>query len=281
MATILLTGGGGYLGACVAAELTLRRQTFDVFSDRLDDDFGRAIEADIVIHLAGATRRRIHEVDAVNRAGVMRLLAAMRPDALILQASSRSVYGPAIHTEPVKEDHPCAPTDPYGVSKAEAEALIRARPGPYMILRLSTLIGWGIGQAGHAFHTQAGRAFVEGRPVSVFTPDRLQDGLSVRSAAAAIVDVVLGHGAGERETYNLGGPLVGVQALIEDLANAARRLNLKAEIQHQPGPPSPWPILDSAAFAARFGMPAQTEDLADYLIRGLMMERAQIIAADV
>lgn len=162
---VLVTGGLGYIGRAVTARLVAaghqvtvltRRQPGDVpdppegtalvSGELTDTDRLTEIVAEggfgAVCHLAALTRvresferpLRYWDVNVNGTLSLLRALAAGtqrsgRPARLVF-ASTGSVYG---HTDgtPVAEDHPTAPTNPYGASKLAAERLIgdQARTG--------------------------------------------------------------------------------------------------------------------------------------------------------
>jgi UDP-glucose 4-epimerase len=154
---VLVTGGFGYVGGAVAkrlddaghevalltrrprppAELPLAAEVW--VADLLDSDqLDKLVtdhQLDGVCHLAGLVRVRESFDDPagyfqVNVGGTANLLAALarsaertgRPVRLVF-ASTAAVYGQAAG-EPINEDHPLAPTSPYGASKLAAEQLI-------------------------------------------------------------------------------------------------------------------------------------------------------------
>jgi UDP-glucose 4-epimerase len=168
-ATILATGGAGYVGSHVAAELLAagrRVVILDDFSNAPEDiaarlaalgqgeaevvaaDIrdGRALDAvfarhrfEAVVHLAGlkavgesvAQPLRYFEV---NVGGAVALLQAMLRHgvARLAFSSSATVYG-APASNPIPEEAPLAPLNPYGRTKATIERilddLVAAEPG--------------------------------------------------------------------------------------------------------------------------------------------------------
>lgn len=272
MAPILLTGWSGYFGACIAAELRMRGVAFQALPVRLEQISPRSLDASLVIHAAGALRHRSVAADIVNRGGTERLLAGLTRRTPVVFASSRSVYGRATSAEPLSEAAPVAPLDAYGRSKADAERLIVESGHPHLILRLSTLIGYGAGGAGRSFHTQAARRLLAGEPVALYTPDRPHDFLPVRAAAFALVTAALAMGREERATCNLAGEPASLHRLLEELATAAAAAGLQPELRPMAGPPSAWPLLDAGAFHGRYGRPPTQGDLAGELVACLAAE---------
>lgn len=273
MAQVFLTGARGYLGACVALELRRRKVSFESLSGRLTDLDPGSVTATTVIHAAGALRHASEAVDLSNRAGTERLLAGLADRVPIVFASSRSVYGRAKSDAALTERCAVSPEDPYGASKAAAERAIIDSGRPFVIFRFSTLIGYGVNQAGRSFYAEAGRRFVTRRPVTLFTPDRAHDCIPVHAAAMAMVEAALGAGRAERALYNAAGPIGSLHQLMQDLEEAAAEAGLLPNLQRAPGPPSAWPLLDASAFNARFGHPAPPAKLAGELVRGLCSER--------
>lgn len=158
---VFVTGGAGYIGSHTLVELLTTEHevcVFDNFCNGSPEALARVrqltnrdmavVEADIrdadaltravvdfapdaVIHFAGL--KAVGESSEVplryyqtNVTGTMNLLAAMDAAACrrIVFSSSATVYGEAQYL-PFDEDHPIAPTNPYGRTKAMSEEIIR------------------------------------------------------------------------------------------------------------------------------------------------------------
>ena len=171
---VFVTGGAGYIGSHTLVALMAAGHeicVFDNFSNsspialarvrQLTNRDMRVVTADIrdaaaltgaltdfgpdaVIHFAGL--KAVGESNAIplvyyqtNVAGTMNLLAAMDVAGCraIVFSSSATVYGEALYL-PFDEDHPVAPTNPYGRTKAMAEGVIAdwtgATPGTSAVL---------------------------------------------------------------------------------------------------------------------------------------------------
>ena len=103
---------------------------------------------DLVLHLGGLTRAPgLREFRCVNVEGVRCLLAACRaatpgPRRFVL-VSSIAAAGPGSPGRPRRETDPCQPVTPYGQSKLEGEAVLRAEAEhvPWTIVRPPIVYG--------------------------------------------------------------------------------------------------------------------------------------------
>jgi UDP-glucose 4-epimerase len=152
MSKVLVTGGAGYIGAHVAAELLKRGYSIRIYDDfsnglhrRVDGKFRDIVEGDMldrakllaaldgidaVIHLAAKKSVEESVKDPLkyyenNVGGSLNLLGAMAAKGVkqLVYSSSAAVYSPN-DQEAVLEDDPTAPLSPYGASKLLAEQLI-------------------------------------------------------------------------------------------------------------------------------------------------------------
>ncbi len=157
---VLLTGANGFLGRSIKEELSHEHEVFDL--SRSNADYICFLEKEvpvfkenfeIVIHSAGKAHSvpksdlEKKEFNDVNVIGTFNLLKGLENNELPKQfifISSVAVYGQETGTN-IDENHSLNATDPYGVSKIEAENIIikwcKINNVICTILRLPLLVG--------------------------------------------------------------------------------------------------------------------------------------------
>lgn len=152
---ILITGGAGFIGSHILAQLQGRRDMDVVVFDNLSSGSKEHVPAgmelvegdvcdeaavdalfadhhfDAVVHLAAQTMVPFsvdHPVEdcQINLEGVLHVLEACRTHGTghILFSSSAAVYGDNLHI-PLKETERLVPTSPYGITKMTTEHYLR------------------------------------------------------------------------------------------------------------------------------------------------------------
>ena len=261
---VLVTGAAGFIGSRLAARLAAagaRVTGFDRIrptalvanielrqADLRDPEaLGDAVaEAEVVFHLAAANGHRasMDEPRAdfeENVMGAVSLLAAVArraPEARVVLASTRQLYGPAASL-PANEDHPVAPPDVHAVHKEAAEHLVRhsaeQRGVPFAILRLTNTYGAGQPIAGPGAGL-TGRFLgdaLAGREITILgDPGLLRDFNYVDD----VVDGFLRAGGREAPagTWNLGAAPVRLREFAEAVFRA---LGQEPRVRSAPLPP--------------------------------------------
>ena len=180
MSKVLVTGGAGYIGAHVAAELLKSGYSIRIYDDfsnglhrRVDGKFRDIVDGDMldrvkllaaldgidaVIHLAAKKAVEESVKDPLkyyenNVGGSLNLLGAMAAKGVkqLVYSSSAAVYSPN-DKEAVVEDDPTAPLSPYGASKLLSEQLISSVGSAEQIsnisLRYFNVVGSNIAEFG-------------------------------------------------------------------------------------------------------------------------------------
>jgi UDP-glucose 4-epimerase len=286
MSTILVTGGAGYIGSHVVKEL-LKRGHRPIVLDNLQTGHREAvrgvplIEGDLndpnkmkevfyshpiesVMHFAadclvGESVKDPLKYFNNNVKNGIQLIEIMEQFSVrnIVFSSSAAVYGEPIEV-PIRETHPCEPTNPYGETKWIFERVLHAfgQTGrmDYVSLRYFNAAGADpSGQLGEDHSKEshlipiALLAALTGKPVSIFgadynTPDGtcIRDYIHVTDLAQAHILALerlqAGIGSG---VYNLGnGNGYSVTEVIDAVKRVTGKEVLTIESARRPGDPA-------------------------------------------
>ena len=220
---ILITGGGGYLGAALLPlfageeinildmrmpEFTMSEDKYRFFQGSITDRNlvkEAAMGVDIVVHLAGiagveACRKMPIESEKVNVEGMKILLEAAKDADKILFTSSSVVYGNM--KERIDENKVPAPNSLYGEQKLKAEALLINSGIDYTIIRPSNLYGPSpIIPDKYLIHRMAMDGIRKGQ-IWVSSAELMRNFIHVRDSARAIKHLLESEIKGE--IFNLG-----------------------------------------------------------------------------
>lgn len=284
---ILVVGGAGYIGSHMCLKLQEAREPFVVFDNlssgheealqgatlvrgdlRSREDLDRVFndhEIDLVMHFAanisvGESVREPAKYFDNNFAGVLTLLDAMRAHNIdrFVFSSTAAIFGEPQYV-PIDEDHPKAPTSPYGDSKLMVERALAAYDRAYglksVCLRYFNAAGADPeGRIGEDHSPEehlipvAIQAALGLRPaLKIFgtdydTPDGtcLRDYIHVLDLATAHQLAVLSLRAGKgSRSYNLGnGQGFSVRQVIETVERVSGRPVPREEAERRPGDPA-------------------------------------------
>ncbi len=273
--TVVVTGGGGFIGSNLVAALRERGATI-----RIVDDFSSGfrsnvveseqvslIEADIsrpgvmheacagasvVYHLAASVgnKRSIDEPirdSEINVIGTLRVLEAARAHgvAKVVVSSSAGIFG-ELKTLPIAEDHPLEPDSPYGASKLceEKQALAYAKLYDLDAVCLRYFNVYGPNQRFDAYGNVIpifAFKMLRGETITIFGDgEQTRDFVNVHDAVQANLR---GGDATTSVAVNIGsGTRITINRLVEMLQEAS---GIKAKVEH--GPPRPGDVRDSLA----------------------------------
>jgi nucleoside-diphosphate-sugar epimerase len=158
--------------------------------------------ADAVFHLGGVTRavsdRSFWRGNVEPTSALLAATAREAPHARFVYFSSQAAAGPASSAHhPITEASPAHPIEVYGRSKLAAEALVRAAPVPWTILRPASVFGRGDRDFAMLF-----RQIRLGAALYATDPEGLVSVIHVSDVVRAAVEAAT-HRAAVGETYFL------------------------------------------------------------------------------
>ena len=287
---ITVTGGSGYLGSVLTADLAARGhdvQVYDIRPPTLStasftqgdirntSRLARLIStSDAIVNLAavvGAPACDIEPTEAwsVNTMAVQKMSEHVAPSQLFVQASTGSVYG-RIASSICDETTVAEPLSLYGRSKLAAEEAVAAAGGTS--LRFATLFG----MSPKLRHDLLVHAFVREALLTsemvVYEPFARRTFLHVRDAAQAIRLVIENPQTAASRHINVGTEALNMCK--GDLAElVARRASAVLRIESGRADPDArdywvsYQLIRSMGFAARFSLENGIEELITHYLR--------------
>jgi len=259
MACVLVTGGSGFLGAAVVRRLAGRGDrvivldnfqtgasenleglgsNVGVFGGDITDLGGllnlirqhrvqRIIHAAAIVSALPSLSAPSH-VTRVNIEGTLNVLEAMRLFDVerAVHISSEEIYG-AFRHEPADEEHPVAPTSPYGISKVASEQLGRFYRTVYKTDFINVRTSWvyGPGFPRQRIPRTLIEAALAGRPLHLSRGgDARIDHTFLEDCVDGIL-LALDHAAHPFDAYNVasgeGRTIAEMVAMVKDLIPGA------------------------------------------------------------
>jgi nucleoside-diphosphate-sugar epimerase len=262
---VLVTGGGGFLGAAIVRALVARGDTTIAFDTQLGGlavgsseprlvhapgditdmaNLAQAMTAyrpDAVVHCAAivgvlSSLGSPINVVRVNVEGSLNLFEAMRLGGVrrCVHISSEEVYG-AFRADRIDESHPLDPVMPYGICKAAVEQLGRGYRDLHglEVINLRTSWVYGPGLPRERVPKTLVDAALAGRPLHVPSgAEAAIDHTYVDDLVSAVV-AALDHREHHHDAYNIAS---GAAATVADLVRIVRELVPGAQLSVGPGP---------------------------------------------
>jgi nucleoside-diphosphate-sugar epimerase len=219
---ILVTGSSGYIGSQILASFeSMDGIMAEGLTCRLHDLKPGMIQPDLVIHSAGALRSRPADIYSVNRDGMASLLSSISRNIPVVYLSTQSVYGTKRRGF-VSEEDTVTPDDDYGISKWQAEELLKSSGNPYLILRLTGVIGAGVRSLGYCFPCNALTAFHAGKAVDLVREDFVHQYICIDDVIKVIHQIIF-HSTAWNNVYHVAGETRSLHTLIMQMKDACGR----------------------------------------------------------
>ena len=276
MTKALVTGGAGFIGSNVVR--LLAEKGYDVVAlDNLSTGYRENLEglrhvrlveadvrdqsaveraaggADVIFHLAasvGNTRSIENPLydSEVNVLGTLRVLEAARRAGAnkVVYSSSAAIFGELKYL-PIREDHPCEPDTPYGVSKlaAEKHCLAYAKLYELEAVCLRYFNVYGLNQRYDAYGNVIpifADCMLGGRTLTIYGDgEQTRDFVNVRDVARA--NLLAAEARGVTGAFNVAsGEAITVNRLVQLMRQAS---DIEPSVMN--GPPRKGDVLHSRA----------------------------------
>jgi len=262
---VLITGGGGFLGAGVVRALVARGDEVIAFDTRLDGlvdlnstakvvrlpgditDMANIAQAvllhkpDVVVHCAAivgvlSSLGSPINVVRVNVEGSLNVFEAMRIGGVrrCIHISSEETYG-EFRADQIDETHPLDPVLPYGICKAAVEQLGRSYRDLHRleVINLRTSWVYGPGLPRNRIPKNLVEAALAGRPLHIPSgADAAIDHTYVDDFVSAVL-AALDHEAHQFDVYNVAS---GTAPTVTEIVAIVRDLVPGAQLTVGPGP---------------------------------------------
>lgn len=239
---ILITGGAGYKGTLLAEELLnlghnvtildnfmygydsvfhlISRKNLTINKTDMRNLKASDVEGfDVVFHLAGisgmpACATNPHSAESINVDSVRNLIALMKPEQLLINASTTSMYG---YSEVIcDEETVIAPVSIYGKTKFVSENLIQARDNS-ISLRFATVFGVSPRMRNDLMVNDFTYKAIVDRSIILFAGDTKRTFIHIKDAIRAYIFAMDNSEIMKNQIYNVGDD--GMNLSKKDISN--------------------------------------------------------------
>ena len=192
---------------------------------------------DLFFHLGGVNRGTDEEILNGNIIGTSRLLESIlnngKSSARLVFASSAQVYPLVNCKTPIRETKKANPDTVYGVSKQNAESLIRISGIPFTVLRLSNVYGPGCRPNYNSVVATLCYRAVRGLPLVINGDGRQgRDFVYIEDVVRAFVLAGFESVAGSGKIFNVSsGRMVSINQIVKQIC----RLHKNAKVEYLMG----------------------------------------------
>ena len=256
-----VTGAKGFIGTHLVSALKKRGTV--VTLPRRDGLSGKqalkqfVTGTDLFFHLGGVNRGTDEEILNGNILGTSRLLESILNDgnssAHLVFASSAQVYSLVNCKTPILETKKANPDTVYGVSKQDAENLIRISGIPFTVLRLSNVYGPGCRPNCNSVVATLCYRAVRGLPLVINGDGRQgRDFVYIEDVVRAFVLAGFESVAGSGKMFNVSsGRMVSVKQIVKQIGRLHK--NTKVEFLTDKKNPEISYCCDSSRFSGKYG----------------------------
>ncbi len=239
---ILITGGAGYKGVLLAEELLdlghyvtildnfmygydsvfhlINRKNLTINKTDIRNLKESDVEGfDVVFHLAGisgmpACATNPHSAESINVDSVRKLISFMKPEQLLINASTTSMYG---YSETIcDEETPISPVSIYGKTKFVSENLIQARENS-ISLRFATVFGVSPRMRNDLMVNDFTYKAITDRSIILFAGDTKRTFIHIKDAIRAYRFTMENSEIMKNQVYNVGDNLMNLSK--KDISN--------------------------------------------------------------
>ncbi len=266
MKSILVTGGGGFVGQNLVPLLLKNGYKVTVAGREAKSPFGKNVRylkadltvsppvggspaltkevarVDAIVHLAGMIHINYslsHPAEVIrnNVDSTLNLLEAARVSKrrpLVVFSSTDRVYG-RTKKRKVDESEPPFPIEPYVASKIACETFIEAYHGlygmPYVILRMDSIYG---PHQTPMFISDVIKKMALQDEISTGKLDVRKNFVYVGDVADAFLRALRANKSAHSTIYNIGGAHVSLKDVLKEIQNAFERRGKKVRVQFDP-----------------------------------------------